>query len=254
MNQPESRLLADRVILVTGAGDGIGKAAAKTYAAHGAQVILLGRTTSKLEAVYDEIQESNGPMPAIYPLNLGGAVPADYYQLASTIQQEMGRLDGVLHNASLLGQITPIEQYNEETWEDVMRVNATAPFMLTKAVIPLLSEAPDASIIFTSSTVGRQSRAFWGAYAASKFAIEGLMQTLACELKNTTNIRVNSLNPGATRTAMRASAYPGEDPSTLPSPDEIMEKYLYLMGPDSTGVTGQAFNAQEKAASADVSE
>ena len=122
-------------------------------------------------------------MPAIYPLNLGGAVPADYYQLASTIQQEMGRLDGVLHNASLLGQITPIEQYNEETWEDVIRVNTTAPFMLTKAVIPLLSDAPDASIIFTSSTVGRHSRAFWGAYAASKFAIEGLMQTLACELK-----------------------------------------------------------------------
>ena len=246
MKQSESSLLADRVILVTGAGDGIGKAAAKAYASHGAQVVLLGRTTTKLEEIYDEILEASGPMAAIYPLNLGGAVPADYYQLATTIEKEMGRLDGVLHNACLLGQITPIEQYNEETWEEVIKVNVTAPFMLTKAIIPLMAKSPDASILFNSCEVGRKSKAYWGAYAVSKFALEGLMQTLACELNNTTEIRVNSFDPGPVRTALRASAYPAEDPSQLTAPEDVLDPLVYLMGPHSTQHNGESLTFNDE--------
>lgn len=240
---PPSQLLANRVILVTGAGAGIGKAAAHAFAAQGATVVLLGRTLRKLETVYDEIEQAGYPQPAIYPMNLEGASPKDYEDLANTLEKEFGVLDGLLHNASLLGSLTPLEQYDIQMWFQVMQVNLNAPFLLTKMCLPLLKKSTDASIVFTSSSVGRKSRAYWGAYAVSKFAVEGMMQTLADELSNT-HIRVNSVNPGATRTLMRASAYPGEDPNTLPAPDQIMPVYLYLMGTDSKEVNGQALNAQ----------
>ncbi len=239
-------LLDGRIILVTGAGDGIGRAAALSYAAKGATIILAGRTTSKLEAVYDEIEAAGGPQPAIIPLNMDGAASHDYDELAATIEKEFGRLDGLLNNAGILGQRTPIETYDPHTWTQVMQVNVNAQFLLTQAMIPLLRLSDDASIIFTSSGVGREGRAYWGAYCVSKFAVEGLSQTLADELDNTSNIRVNCINPGATRTNMRATAYPGENPNSLPTPEEIMPLYLYLMGPDSKGTTGQSLDAQIK--------
>jgi len=243
-------LLKDRIILVTGAGDGIGRSAAKTFASHGATVILLGRTIAKLEAVYDEIEAAGGPQPAIIPLNLEGATYRDYEDVAVKIEEAFGRLDGLLHNASLLGSRTPIEHYDPDEWNKVMQVNLTAPFLLTKALLSVMAKSDDASIVFTSSSVGRKGRAYWGAYSVSKFGTEGLMQILADELDDGhSNIRVNSLNPGATRTNMRAHAYPAEHPATNPTPDEIMPVYLYLMGKDSQGVTGQAFNAQEQALS-----
>ncbi len=244
--QPHSDLLRDRVILVTGAGDGIGRAAAMSYAAHGATVVLLGKTIEKLEAVYDAIEAAGGPQPAIYPLHLGGAVMKDYNDLHDTLEKEFGRLDGLLHNAGLLGQRRDIAQTTVESWEEVLQVNVNAEFMMTKALLPLLLKSDDASLIFTSSSVGRKGRAFWGAYAVSKFATEGLMQVLADELENTSNVRVNSLNPGATNTSMRRSAYPAEEPGSNPEPEAIMATYLYLMGPDSKGVTGQQFDAQPK--------
>ncbi len=237
-------LLAGRVILITGAGDGIGAAAARACAAHGATVILLGRTTRKLELVYDAIEEAGGPQPAIYPMNLEGAAPKDYDDLAATIEQEFGRLDGLLHNASLLGTLTPLGQYDIEQWSKVMQVNLNAPFLMTRACLDLLKKSEDASIIFTSSSVGRQGRAYWGAYAVSKAGNENMMQTWADELESNTSVRANSINPGATRTSMRARAYPGEDPNTLPKPEEILATYLYLLGPDSKGVSGQQFNSQ----------
>ncbi|SEI37913.1 NAD(P)-dependent dehydrogenase, short-chain alcohol dehydrogenase family [Allopseudospirillum japonicum] len=237
-------LLKDKVILVTGAGDGIGRVAAKTFAAYGATLVLLGRTISKLEAVYDEIEVAGGAQPAIYPLNLEGATHKDYVELGERLGETFGRLDGLLHNASLLGKITPLEAYHPELWQQVMQVNCNAPFMLTQGVLGALKASEDASVIFTSSSVGRRARAFWGAYAVSKFATEGLMQVLADELEHTGTIRVNSINPGATRTQMRRKAYPGEDPQSLLTPEEIMPTYLYLMGADSRGVTGQAFDAQ----------
>lgn len=239
-------LLQGRVILVTGAGDGIGRAAAKTFAAHGATVILHGRTLAKLEAVYDDIESAGGPQPAIVTLDLSTASMADCQQLADTVEKEFGRLDGVLHNAAVLGDITPLEMYDPDTWDFVMRINLRAPFLLTQALLPLLKQAPDASVIFTSSSVGRRARAFWGAYAVSKAGVENLSLMLADELRNTSNIRVNCINPGATRTLMRASAYPGENPMSLKTPEDIMSPYLYLMGPDSKGVSGESLDAQPK--------
>tara|TARA_R110001592_G_scaffold362933_1_gene678919 strand:+ start:9422 stop:10177 length:756 start_codon:yes stop_codon:yes gene_type:complete len=239
-------LLKDKVILVTGAGDGIGKAAALNYAKHGATVILLGRTISKLEKVYDEIEQNQWPQPAIIPLNLEGAVEKDYIEVANSIDTAFGRLDGILHNASLLGSLTTIEQYEVSVWEKVMQVNVNSAFILTKIFLPLLQASTNKpSIIFTSSSVGQKGRAFWGAYAVSKFATEGLMQVLADEHDETEpRIRVNCINPGATRTNMRADAYPAENPMSKPSPDEIMPLYLYLMGDDSLEVTGQTLDAQ----------
>ena len=244
--QAQANLLANKVILVTGAGAGIGRSAALTYAAHGATVILAGKTIEKLESVYDEIEQAGYPQPAIYPIHFGGAVMKDYQDMHDTIAKEFGRLDGLLHNASVLGDRKSIAQTDSEKWLEVMQVNTNAPFMMTQALLPLLEKAEAASVIFTSSSVGRKSRAYWGAYAVSKFAIEGLMQTLADELNETSNIRVNSLNPGATNTEMRRQAYPGEDPNSNPSPEQIMPIYLYLMGQDSLGVNGQAFDAQIK--------
>ena len=241
---PATQLLERRVILVTGAGDGIGRAVSLAFAAHGATVILLGRTLRKLESVYDQIVDSGAPVPAIYPMDLEGAVPDDHRELAERIETEFARLDGLLHNAGLLGSLTPLELYDPTEWLRVMQVNLNAPFLLTRACLPLLKRASDASVLFTSSGVGRRGRAYWGAYSASKFAVEGLMQVLADELEENSHVRVNSINPGRVRTAMRAAAYPAENPAELRAPEEIVLPYLYLMGPDSRGVHGEALDAQ----------
>ena len=241
--QPREDLLRGRVVLVTGAGAGIGRAAALAYAHHGADVVLLGRTRSKLEAVFDTISAETGTKPVIVPVDLAGLDETAADNLAEAIREDYGRLDGVLHNASVLGPRVPVAHYPVDTWAEVMQVNTMAPVLLTRALLPLLEAAPDASIIFTSSGVGRIGRAYWGAYAVSKFATEGLSQTLADELENTGRVRVNALNPGGTRTAMRAAAYPAEDPMRLPTPEEHMDLYLYLMGSDSVGVTGRSIDA-----------
>ncbi|MFT5710465.1 MAG: NAD(P)-dependent dehydrogenase (short-subunit alcohol dehydrogenase family) [Halioglobus sp.] len=242
---PPLNLLKDKTILVTGAGDGIGRSAALAYASHGATVVLLGRTVEKLETVYDEIESAQGAQPAIFPLDLASATEAEYESLRDALEQEFGTLDGLLHNASVLGERRPIESATYPSWQEVMQVNVNAQFLLTRALLPLLNDASTASsIIFTSSGVGRTGRAFWGAYAVSKFATEGFMQVLADELENISTTRVNSLNPGPTNTAMRRSAYPAETPTSNPSPDAIMPAYLYLMGDDSADITGQSFDAQ----------
>lgn len=236
----------DRIILVTGAGAGIGRAVALALAAHGATVILLGRTQAKLEAVYDKIKAAGGPEPALAPVNMEVARPEDYQELATLFGREFGRLDGVLHNASVLGDITPLERYGADTWDSVMRVNVNSAFYLTQALMPLLRDSDDGRILFTSSSVGRKGRAFWGAYAASKAATENLAQTLSEELENTSKIRVNTINPGATRTDMRALAYPGEDAEKLKTPEQIVASYLYLLGPEGAAINGQSVDAQPR--------
>jgi NAD(P)-dependent dehydrogenase (short-subunit alcohol dehydrogenase family) len=238
-------LLKDRVILITGAGRGIGAAAAKAYAAHGATVLLLGRTEAHLIQIYDDIKAAGHPKPAVIPFDLETAQPHQYDELAALIEGEFGHLDGLLHNASIIGPRTPLEQLSGEAFMQVMHINVNAMFMLTSTLLPLLKLSSDASVVFTSSSVGRKGRAYWGAYGVSKFATEGLMQTLADELDTVTAVRANSINPGATRTQMRAQAYPAENPLNNPTPEEIMPVYLYLMGPDSTGINGQAFDAQK---------
>lgn len=242
--QPAPSLLKDKIIVVTGAGDGIGRVAAKTFAEYRATVVLLGRTLAKLERVYDEIEDAGGPQPAIYPINLEGASEKDYIELSDALHKEFGKVDGLLHNASELGERTPLANYAPDTWQRVMQVNVNAPFLLTQALLPLMEKAEHASIVFTSSGVAQRGRAFWGAYAASKAAQDNLMQTLADELDGALNIRANSINPGATRTRMRAAAYPAEDPNTLPTPEDHMPLYVYLIGEDSVGVNGEIFTTK----------
>jgi NAD(P)-dependent dehydrogenase (short-subunit alcohol dehydrogenase family) len=239
---PDKNLLHDRVILVTGAGSGIGQAAAKKFAEHGATVILLGRNKRKLEETYDQIETNEYPTPALIPFDLEKAPKEDYYALGESLYQEFGQLHGLLHNAAKLSLLSRIDDYDPETWNSVIQVNLNAAFLLTQACLPLLRKAQEASILFTSDRMGRKGKAYWGAYGVSKFAVEGLMQTLAEELENS-SIRVNTIAPGPTQTALRAWAYPGEDPKTLPLPDHIMSNYLYLMGPDSKTISGQALSA-----------
>lgn len=240
---PKSDLLRQRIILVTGAGDGIGREAALTYARFGAQVILLGRTESKLLAVQQEITRTGGLPAQSIVLDLLTATAEDCQQVAGQITQWVPRLDGVLHNAGLLSEIVPVADIKLQDWLDVMQVNVNATFMLTQALLPLLLKSASASLVFTSSSVGREGRSGWGAYAVSKFATEGLMQVLADEYKQT-NLRVNCINPGGTRTSMRASAFPDEDSQKLKTPADIMPLYLYLMGDDSRRKTGISFDAQ----------
>jgi NAD(P)-dependent dehydrogenase (short-subunit alcohol dehydrogenase family) len=241
---PRADLLSGKTIVVTGAGDGIGRAAALSYAGYGATVILLGLTGSKLDAVYDEIEAGGGAQPGIIELDLATADEENYQTLAAGLAAEFPHLDGLLHNASILGDQRPIESAGYASWQEVMQINVNAQFLLTRYLLPQLQGAPEASIVFTSSGVGRTGRAFWGAYAVSKFATEGFMQVLADELENTSKVRVNSLNPGATNTRMRRTAYPAERPTDNPAPQDIMSTYLFLMGDDSAGITGKAFDAQ----------
>ncbi len=236
-------LLADNIILVTGAGDGIGKTAALTYAQHGATVILLGRTVSKLEQTYDAIINAGGAEPAIVPLDMAGATAQHYQDMASTIEQQFGRLDGLLHNASIISDLCPFTQIKEQEFRDIMQVNVTAQLLMTQALLPVMEKAPHPSLIFTSSGVGNKGRAYWGGYSISKFATEGMMQVIADEYENK-GLRCNCINPGATRTSMRAKAYPAENPLGLKTAEDIMPLYLYLMGKDSLAVTGQTLKAQ----------
>lgn len=237
-------ILKDRIILITGSSDGIGKALAIHAASLGAQIILHGRSVPKLEKVYDTIEAIDGaPRPSIAVVDLESANAESYTTLAQSIEAEFGRLDGLVHNASILGERYSIEQYDAVVWQKVMHVNVTATFALTQVFLPLLAKSHDPSVIFTSSGVGRTGKAFWGAYAASKFATEGLSQVLADEHRHG-KLRSNCINPGATRTNMRLAAYPAEDRDALKRPDEILAPYVYLLGPDSNGVTGQSFDAQ----------
>jgi NAD(P)-dependent dehydrogenase (short-subunit alcohol dehydrogenase family) len=242
---PGPRELEDRVIAITGASDGIGRAVALASARHGARLILLGRNQRKLEGVLGEIRALGAaPEATVAVLDLAKALAADYDRLAAAVLERFGRLDGLLHNAGDLGTLSPIEHYDVPTWCRVMHVNVTAAFALTQVLLPALKSSADASILFTASGVGRRGKAYWGAYAVSKFAIEGLTQVLAQELEGITSIRVNALNPGPARTRMRRQAYPAEDIEKLPEPRELTAPYLALLGPASRGITGGSFDAQ----------
>lgn len=241
---PAPDLLRDRVILVTGAGDGIGRAVARRCAAHSATVVLLGRTLRKLEEVYDEIEQAGHPKPAIYPMNLEGASPKDYSDLAQTLETEFGRLDGLVHNAARLGTLTPLIHYDIELWYRVLQINLNAPFLLTQAVLALLMRSPDASIVFTMDAVGEEGRAYWGAYGVSKGGMQTLMKILAHELEANTSVRVNSIDPGRVRTQLRLQAYPSANSEAWADPEAIVGTYLYLLGPDGKGMTGRTLKAQ----------
>lgn len=243
--QPAADVLRERIILVTGAGSGVGRIVAHSLGAHGATVILLGRTIRKLEQVYDELEQLGAPKPAIYPMNLEGATPKDYSDLAQVIEREFGRLDGLLHNAALFQGLTPIANYDIGLWYRVLQINLNAPFLLTQALLGLLNRSADASVVFTTDQVGEQGRAYWGAYAVAKGGAQTLMKLLASELETNTPIRINSIDPGRLRTTMTLKTFPGLEPQQWPTPESVTRAYVYLLGADSKGVTGRTINAQE---------
>lgn len=242
---PPDNFLTGKTILITGASDGIGKTCAETFARHGASLILLGKSQDKLEALFDELEISYPEKVTIHPLDFSKAGPEDFDLLGNSVAEQFGSLDGLLHNAALLGARTPIEFYPDADWQQLMAVNVNAAFYLTKRLLPCMANSRCGRILFTSSSVGRSGRAYWGGYAVSKFAIEGLMQTLADELGSTSKIRVNSINPGGTRTAMRKAAYPAENPESQPTPESLMPVYLYLLSDEAQAIHGQAINVRE---------
>lgn len=237
-------ILKGRIILITGATDGIGRALSLHCAHLGAQVILHGRSTRKLEAIYDEIEAlDNAPRPSIAVLDLSIADGDAYTSLTESIATEFGQLDGLVHNAGILGARLSIEQYDIVDWQRVLHVNLTAPFVMTQQLLPLLRQSDDPSIVFTTSGVGRVGKPFWGAYSVSKFGTESLSQMIAAENSHA-RLRSNCINPGPVRTKMRLEAYPAEDRDALLTPEEIVSAYVYLLGPDSRGVTGQSIDIQ----------
>jgi NAD(P)-dependent dehydrogenase (short-subunit alcohol dehydrogenase family) len=243
--QADKELLQDRIILVTGADTDLGETVAISCANHGATVILLGAGQRRLEAVYDKIEQSGAPQPALMPLKLTKASEASFTQLTETLDSEFGRLDGLAHCDIDIGVLSPLSLYDLPTFSRVLAANVNAPYLLTRSCLGLLNKSDNASILFTSSEAGRTGKPFWGAYGIACFAIEGMMQTWAAELADDTAIRANSLATGPIRTTLRARAYPGEDPSTLKTPDEIMGAYLFLLGPESQHISGQSLHAQE---------
>ena len=241
---PET-LLTDRVIAITGAGAGIGRSAALAFAAAGATVLLLGRTQAKLEAVFDEIVDAGDPEPIIQAVNLAGLTRDDGVQLAHAIDAQFGRLDGLLHNASVLGPRVPLAAYDPDAWQEVIATNLNSNFLLTQAMLPLLEAGTSPLVLFTGSGAGLRPRAYWGAYAVSKAGIEALMKVFADESEHLSPVRFASLNPGGTRTAMRAAAFPGEDPDTLPTPADLMPLYLWLFGESGAEISGETIEARK---------
>lgn len=240
--QAPPALLEQRVIIVTGAGQGIGKAAALSFAAHGATVILLGRNARKLEAVYDEIQGAGYPEALIFPLDLEKATEQDLANMAEGIYQQLGRLDGILHNAAHFDNLSPLDIQTTEQFETMLKVNLVAPFALTKACLPLLLQAPDASVVFTSSSPGHTPKAYWGSHGISKAAVEHMVQAWALELEQNPNLRMNCVIPGPVQSPQRRKSHPGEMHSNLPAAGSLLPTYLYLMGSASAGTTGQVID------------
>jgi NAD(P)-dependent dehydrogenase (short-subunit alcohol dehydrogenase family) len=238
--------LAGRVVMVTGATAGIGRAVARELVRGGATVILHGRNEKALEALYQELKPL-GPEPSVAQIDLERAQGPQYQALTTEIESRYGRLDGLLHNAAILGDRSPIEHYDIGVWQRVLLVDLTAPFILTRCMLPLLRSSADASVLFTTSSVGQRGRAYWGAYAVAKAGTERLAEVLADELESTA-IRVNVINPGRTRTRMRARAYPAENPASVPAPENVTPAYLYLLGGAGRGVRGQRLDLREPSA------
>lgn len=236
---PQPDCLKGRVILVTGAGSGLGREAAIAYARHGATVALLGRNEKKLDAVYDEILAMNGPEPAMFPFDLEAADDSGFERLAGTISYHLKRLDGILHSAASFFSLTPLNQHTLSQWNSLLKVNLTAPFALTRACLPMLEASPDASVIFTGESHGRRPAAYWGGYAVSKSALDALVTIFSQELERLPNIRINTLIPGPVNSPLRRRTHPGEVPESLPQPADLLPWYLWLMGPDSRDTRGR---------------
>ncbi len=236
--------LEGKVILVTGANRGFGLAITMDLAKAGATVIMLGRDLGSLEYAYDAVVDAGYKEPILYPLDLEGATPENYQELQDNILDKFKKLDGLIHNAAILGTQMPIDQYDIKLWYSTLQINLSAPFMLTQFLIPALMKSDDARILFLSSTVGRKARAYWGAYSVSKFGIEGFAKTLSEELEKT-QITVNTINPGKIRTEMRRTAYPAEDASSVPRPEEKSSVIVYLLSNEGSKINGEQLTIVE---------
>lgn len=228
---PAAGALSGRNILITGAGRGIGAASARAAARAGATVILLDKQVPDLESVYDAIEADGGPQPAIYPMNLLGAQAGDYDALGERLTEAFGALHGVVHNAAELGRPAQLDHYQSDAWFKAIHVNLNAPFLITQQCLPLLRAGSDGAVLFVSDEAGRRGKAYQGAYGVSKFGLEGLMQTLAAEIADTTDLRAYSFDPGPTRTPLRREAYPAENEDLLNGPDEVAGPLISLLDP-----------------------
>lgn len=249
---PDAELLAGRNILITGAGDGIGRALAIGFARHGATVILLGRKVNKLESVYDEIENAGYPQPAIYPLDLEKAVPGTFDQLGQVLSENFKQLDGLVHNAAILGMHSPMLMTDPQSWQQVLQVNLTAPFLITRSCFPLLQAASSASVLFLSDAVARRGKAYWSTYSVAKAGLDNFMQIIADEWENNTAIRVNSLDPGPLRTQLRRQIFPGENSEDIALPETLLPAALYLINGQGHAIRGQRLRWDQQSLSLSV--
>ncbi|NDP41180.1 MAG: SDR family NAD(P)-dependent oxidoreductase [Aromatoleum sp.] len=236
--------LDGRAILITGATGGLGRPLALACAARGATVILHARVVRKLEALYDEIVAAGNPQPSILPLDFSTADADDFGNVAAAIRGQLGRLDGLVHTAAVLGSLGPIEHQSLDAWLDVWRVDVAAAMALTRSAMPILTSAPDACVVFTLDARGEDPRAYWGAYAAAKAGLSALTRTIADEWETHANLRVNAVVPGAIRSPLRMLSHPGEDKTALPPPDALVPLYLYLLGAQPKSESGARIDAQ----------
>jgi NAD(P)-dependent dehydrogenase (short-subunit alcohol dehydrogenase family) len=224
---PAADALNERVVLITGANGALGESAARACAAAGATVVLLGRRVPKLQRLHDTLA-AIGPQPAIYPLDLLGASPADYAEMAQRIESELGRLDGILHAAAEFQGLTPLANTDPSEFVNALHVNALAPLLLTQACLPLLVRAPDSAVVFVMDDLQCVGRAYWGGYGVSKYALQGLLRVLADELENS-SVRVSALQPGPMQTGMRAKAFMSEEPGSWPPASAYADACVHLL-------------------------
>lgn len=229
----------DRVILVTGAAQGLGELAAKAFAAHGATVILLDRNERKLAKVYDAIEAAGGPKPAEVPLDLARVGEAEIGRLAVMIDQEFGRLDGILHAANGFTHLSPLANQTLDEWVEMFRVNVAAPFALTRALLPLLQKAPDAAVLVLGETHALAPKAFWGGYSVSKAGQKNWVEIAADEWEKQPNLRINLLVPGPIQSPFRLATHPAEAKESLPAAENLLPALLYWLGMESRGESGR---------------
>ena len=240
--QPQPDALSGKTILITGAAGGLGSAIAKAAARVGAELVLLDNNQNKLNLLHDDIEAECGVQPGLYPLDMRGADIDDYSTLATTIADEFKGLNGIVHCAATLGQMSPIDHMDAKAWQETFTINLHAPILLTKALLPLMRTSGDGSIVFTTDS---KHSAYWGAYGISKTSIETAMKIIADELSaghetgNPGSLTCNAINPGPMRTNLRTSAYPGEDPGSVPPPEEKVPAYLYLLSAADKSLNGK---------------
>lgn len=244
---PAAESLRDRVVLITGATGGLGRATSLAAASAGATLVLLGRKVRALEAIYDELVSSGAPTPALYPMDLAGATPKDYAELAYAIEREFGRLDGLVHTAAQFDSLQPFDQQTSEEWTRTQQVNLTAPFLLTQACLPLMRSADDAAIVFVFDDLARVGKAFWGGYGVAKHALQGLASIVHQETESS-SVRTHALLPGPMRTALRRAAYYGENTLEHPDPAFAAGAITGLLGPAALHLRGATLDLRENAA------